>query len=105
MKSVRVLAIVFLGVVLASALVPHVWTSADYGEQLRNHTDAAPSRHFPLGTDALGRDRLARLLYGTRISLLLAPAAALLSCLAAAALGGVAGLAGGFLERAILSAA
>src|SRR5947209_16189802 len=43
--------------------------------------DALPiscSRQYWLGTDDLGRDRFARLIYGTRVSLALAPAAALL---------------------------
>src|ERR1700719_3147726 len=103
MKAARLLAILFLGVVVVSALIPHVWTSEGYGAQLRSHTDAPPSSRFPLGTDALGRDRLARLLYGTRISLLLAPAAALLSCIAAALIGGISGLLGGWTERIILA--
>src|ERR1700730_15895478 len=103
MKAARLLALIFLGVVAISALVPQVWTPQDYGTQFRDHADAPPSRHFPLGTDPLGRDRLARLLYGTRISLLLAPAAALLSCLAAALVGGIAGLTGGWTERIILA--
>ena len=103
MKAARLLAIIFLSVVAISALIPHVWTTQDYGIQLRDHTDAPPSSRFPLGTDALGRDRLARLLYGTRISLLLAPAAALLSCIAAALIGGISGLLGGWTERIILA--
>ena len=48
-----------------------------------------------LGTDDIGRDRFARLLYGTRISLLLAPAAALVSTSMAALIGGLAGYLGG----------
>jgi peptide/nickel transport system permease protein len=89
--------------VAISGLVPQMWTPEHYGTQFRNHTDAPPSRRFPLGTDTLGRDRVARLLYGTRISLLLAPAAALLSCIAAALIGGIAGLTGGWTERIILA--
>jgi ABC-type dipeptide/oligopeptide/nickel transport system permease subunit len=57
-----------------------------------------------LGTDDLGRDRFSRLLYGTRVSLLLAPAAALLSSLLAAVIGGAAGFAGGWLETSVMAA-
>jgi len=48
-----------------------------YDRQFRDDVLAAPSNKHLLGTDAIGRDRFARLLYGGRISLLLAPAAAL----------------------------
>ncbi len=105
MKLVRAIAVVFLALVGVAALTAEFGRSAIRGAVSRIAGRATPSRRFPLGTDALGRDRLARLVYGTRLSLLLAPAAALLSCIAAALLGGLAGLGGGFVERAILAAA
>lgn len=80
------------------------WIAPSYAEQFRDFISAPPSARFPLGTDELGRDRFARLLYGTRVSLLLAPAAALLSTLIAALLGGMAGYVGGWWERIITSA-
>ena len=70
-----------------------------YAEQSREFISAPPSTQFWLGTDELGRDRFARLLYGTRVSLLLAPAAALLSTLLAGLIGGAAGYLGGRWER------
>ena len=103
MKPARLVAIVFLALVGISALVPRLWTPDSYETQLREAPDAPPSARFPLGTDALGRDRMARLLYGTRVSLALAPAAALLSCLVAALVGGMAGWAGGWTERTVLA--
>ena len=72
-----------------------------YAEQFRDSISAPPSAQFWLGTDELGRDRFARLLYGTRVSLLLAPAAALLSTLLAALIGGAAGYLGGRWERLV----
>ena len=105
MTQARILGIAFLALVALAALSADLWTPFPYDTQLRDTTDAAPSAKFPLGTDALGRDRLSRLVYGTRISLLLAPAAAVFSCAIAALLGGVAGWAGGFAEVAIMSTA
>src|SRR5271155_770153 len=105
MRIIRAIAFGLLAVVALAALAPELWAPASYETQFRESPDAPPSARFPLGTDALGRDRLSRLIYGTRVSLLLAPAAALLSCLTAAALGGAAGLAGGWIDRTILSAA
>lgn len=98
-------AIVFLAAVMLAALAPELWTSRHYETQFRDLPDASPSTRFPLGTDDLGRDRFIRLLYGTRVSLLLAPAAAVMSCAGAAVLGGAAGLAGGLVETVILGAA
>lgn len=88
-----------IGVSLAANwLVP-----AGYAKQYREATDAAPSREHWLGTDEIGRDRFARVLYGTRISLLLAPAAALISTLLAALVGGVAGYLGGVWARTAMA--
>jgi ABC-type dipeptide/oligopeptide/nickel transport system permease subunit len=76
---------------------------AGYAKQYRDAIDAAPSHTHWLGTDEIGRDRFARVLYGTRISLLLAPAAALLSTLMAALLGGLAGYLGGAWARVAMA--
>lgn len=105
MRAARAGAIVLLALVGLAALTPQRWVSGSYEVQFRALPDAPPSGQFPLGTDAVGRDRLSRLLYGTRVSLLLAPAAALLSCLAAGAIGGLAGYAGGWIDSAIVAAA
>ena len=99
MKALRVASICLLVIAgLAAALAPYL-APAGYEHQFREATNASPSAHHPLGTDELGRDRLARLLYGMRVSLILAPAAALLTTLLAALLGGIAGTFGGWVER------
>jgi peptide/nickel transport system permease protein len=103
MKNVRyfaygILTLIFFASVLAESLAP-----ACYATQYREFPNASPSRQFPLGTDALGRDRLSRLLYGSRVSLLLAPAAALLSTIGAAFIGGMGGYLGKGWERIVIS--
>jgi len=50
-----------------------------YDRQFRDAPSAPPGGRFLLGTDEIGRDRFSRLLYATRISILLAPAAAAVS--------------------------
>ncbi len=84
------LVCVTLVLLLANGVAPY-----SYSRQFRDAPNAPASRQFPLGTDALGRDRLSRMLYGGRISLLFAPAAALISGVLAM----LAGLAGGCLGR------
>jgi len=93
-----ILCLIFALMVFATVLVP-----APYARQFRDVPNAAPSTAHPLGTDALGRDSLSRLLYGTRVSLLLAPAAALLSTVIGALLGTAAGFLGGWFERLVLA--
>jgi peptide/nickel transport system permease protein len=98
-KASRIAAIVLLVAAgLAAAGAPFI-APAGYEQQFRQTPDARPSIHHPLGTDDLGRDRWARLLYGMRVSLILAPLAALLATTLAALLGGIAGGFGGWTER------
>lgn len=104
MKRSRQIAAIVLCVAFALALLAEFVAPAPYAQQFRKSPNAAPSVAHPLGTDELGRDLLSRLLYGMRVSLLLAPAAALLSTLIAGLVGGTAGLLGGWCERLLLAA-
>ncbi len=100
----RKIAIAVLTMIFVTALGADVFAPASYATQFRETPNASPSAHFPLGTDELGRDRLSRLLYGSRISLMLAPAAALLATVIAAAAGATAGFFSGWWENAFLAA-
>jgi len=101
MSRIRLVAIVFLTLAFSAVLFADFLAPAPYAKQFREAPNAAPSGKHLLGTDDLGRDRFARLLYGTRVSLLLAPAAALLSTLIAGLIGGAAGYLGGRWERTV----
>jgi len=85
-----------------ACVAPVLFTRSSYSEQQRDFINTAPCARFPLGTDDLGRDRLARLVYGARTSLLLACVAALLATAAAALVGGAAGWLGGRIEKTAL---
>ncbi|MDB5660131.1 MAG: ddpC 1 [Cypionkella sp.] len=61
-----------------------------------------PSLAHPMGTDNLGRDLLARAAQGTRAAVLIAVAVVALSSVIGALLGVIAGLLGGWIDRAIL---
>jgi peptide/nickel transport system permease protein len=104
MKWARLIAIGLLVLVAAACLLANFLAPAPYAHQFRDLPNAAPSHQHFLGTDDLGRDRFSRVLYGTRVSLLLAPAAALLSSLLAGLIGGFAGFVGGRTERVVMAA-
>jgi len=99
----RRVACAVLLLVVGVSLAANWLAPAGYARQYREVTGAPPSRQHWLGTDEIGRDRFARVLYGTRISLLLAPGAALLSTLMAALVGGLAGYLGGAWARGAMA--
>ncbi|HVO63162.1 MAG TPA: ABC transporter permease [Terriglobales bacterium] len=103
MKVARIGAITLLLLVALASVIAGCLAPSGYARQFRDIPDAPPSRQHWLGTDDLGRDRFARVLYGTRVSLLLAPAAALLASFLAALIGGIAGLAGGRLQTIVMA--
>ena len=95
----RRVACAVLLLVVGVSLAANWIAPGGYAKQYRDVADAPPSHTHWLGTDEIGRDCFARVLYGTRISLLLAPAAALLSTFMAAVIGGLAGYLGGMWAR------
>jgi peptide/nickel transport system permease protein len=72
-------------------LAPHDPLKADFVQSLR---PPGASGH-PLGTDQLGRDLLARVLYGARLALFIGACTVLIT----AVVGGLLGLVAGFVER------
>jgi peptide/nickel transport system permease protein len=68
------------------------------------HRREAPSAAHWLGTDELGRDILARVLYGARVSLAAALFSAAVAGASGIAIGGVAGYAGGAIDTALMRA-
>ena len=73
---------------LAGRLQPPIWLGG---------TDA-----HPFGTDQLGRDYLARLVYGARISLLIGVCAALASGLIGTTIGIIGGFFGGWIDEIVM---
>ncbi len=60
-----------------------------------------PSWDHPLGTDQLGRDLMARLMHGARVSLIVGVAAAMFATVGAVAVGAISAYWGGLVESAI----
>lgn len=104
-RTMRLVSRGLLMAIFALGLFAGSVTRYSYSHQFRDLPNASPSAEHLLGTDSLGRDLFTRVLYGTRVSLLLAPAAALIATIIAVVLGGIAGLRGGWLEKVILASA
>ena len=62
----------------------------------------APSTAYPLGTDQLGRDVLSRLIYGTRISLLIGFIAVGIAVFLGTVVGALAGFYGGWVDAVLM---
>lgn len=75
MVGLILVSIVVLAGLFAPWLAPHDPSAQDIMVNLRPPLWAGGDRDYPLGTDGLGRDILSRLLYGARVSLLVALAA------------------------------
>ena len=95
--SLAVIFLMILFTVLAPWLTPYGETDMDLMNRL-----APPSSEHLLGTDEGGRDVLTRLLYGSRISLMVGIVPTLLSMMIGAVLGVAAGYLGGWADTLIM---
>lgn len=94
-------SIILIAVLLAVILMPFVWKVAineiDFTARLKG-----PSLAHPFGTDDLGQDLLARMLYGGRISLAVGFAAMVVAIVVGTIIGAVAGMSRGWLGPALM---
>ena len=94
-------AVVLLILVLGVLVGPFVWPVAindiDFTAKLQG-----PSFAHPLGTDDLGQDLLARMMYGGKISLAVGFAAMLVALTVGVLVGSVAGMASGWVDAALM---
>jgi len=92
---------VLVGLVLAVAFGPLIWrlpiNEIDFSAQLQG-----PSLAHPFGTDDLGQDLLARMLYGGRISLAVGLAAMTMAIVVGVLIGSIAGSARGSIDTALM---
>lgn len=95
---------VLAALVLAAAGAPLIEALLDLDAQTTNlfQRFQPPSAAHPMGTDEAGRDLLARLLRGGRVSLAVALAAALTSAVIGTAIGLVAGYYGDWFDAALM---
>jgi len=100
--KLAVVGATILGVLVAAILIgPFFWTvpinEIDFSAKLQG-----PSAKHPLGTDDLGQDLLARMLYGGRISLAVGLAAMLVAIIVGTIIGAVAGMSRGWVGTALM---
>ena len=95
--SAVVILLFVLAAILAPVLTPYTFDGMDLLNRL-----APPSREHLLGTDEAGRDVLTRMLYGSRVSLLVGIVPTVISMLAGAILGIIAGYSGGRTDAVIM---
>jgi peptide/nickel transport system permease protein len=93
-----VILVLIVGAVL---LGPYFWripiNDIDFTARL-----AGPSLKHPLGTDDLGQDLLARMLYGGRISIAVGIAAMLIAISVGIVIGAIAGMSRGWVDTALM---
>ena len=91
-----------LGALVAAVLLGPLFYKVGINEVDFSSKLASPSWQHPMGTDDLGRDILARVLYGGRISLAVGLAAMLMAVTVGVFIGAVAGMARGWVDAALM---
>ncbi len=93
-------SVVIIFLILTVLIGPSVWTvnrdDLDFAYTMSN-----PIAQHPLGTDELGRDMLARALYGGRISLSVGVTAMIIAILLGSVIGAVSGYLGGYVDEGL----
>src|SRR5580700_6974037 len=95
--SAGILSLIILTLLLGPTIWPVPINAIDFSAQMQG-----PSLAHPLGTDDLGQDLLARMIYGGRISMAVGIAAMLVSIIVGTTVGAVAGISRGSVDAGLM---
>ena len=101
-KVSMVCVAILLLILLSALLAPYLHLADPYQGSMIRRLRHIGTPNYPLGTDELGRDMLARLIYGGRLSLLIGISPVILAFGLGTMLGLVAGYVGGWVNTAIM---
>lgn len=99
MFALFVLIAMIVCAIFADYIAPYPYDLQDY-----EHTFEFPSRQHLLGTDNFGRDILSRIIYGSRISLLVGFSSIIVAIIFGGLLGAISGYYGGKLDNLLMRA-
>ncbi len=102
MLGVLIMLLVFLMAIMAQWISPYDPAKQDLMNKLMDPVFAGGSAQHLLGTDQLGRDILSRLIYGSRITILVAFSGTIFAGLIGVTLGALAGYYGKWVDALIM---
>ena len=93
--------IILVLLALMAILAPHLAPYSPTAQNLADRLQPPSARHW-LGTDALGRDILSRIIWGSRVTLFIVGTVALISPIMGLLIGTIAGFAGGWVDQVLM---
>jgi peptide/nickel transport system permease protein len=104
-NKLAVAGLVMVGIIFLMALLAPVIAPHDPRAQDLLHTTAKPSAAHWFGTDEVGRDQLSRVIYGSRIAIVVGLSSIVLALLLGVLLGSIAGYRGGKADSIVMRTA
>jgi len=101
-RSVVVFGVIAIVAVILAAILAPVIAPYDPDDQVLDHVLQQPNRQHLLGTDSLGRDTLSRIIFGTRITLLVGVGTVIIAASLGTIIGLIAGYFGGWIFTVIM---
>jgi ABC-type dipeptide/oligopeptide/nickel transport system permease subunit len=101
-RSVVVFGVIAIVAVILAAILAPVIAPYDPDDQVLDRVLQQPDRQHLLGTDSLGRDMLSRIIFGTRITLLVGVGTVIIAASLGTIIGLIAGYFGGWVFTVIM---
>ena len=101
-RKATAISAIFIVLLILVALFADVLAPYGINDQNLKLRNGAPSAQHPLGTDSYGRDVLSRLIYGSRLSLLVAFVSVVVAGVIGSLIGLLAGFCGGIVDSVIM---